>query len=319
MVGMTVVEPLISRYRPEKWDEVIGNEDCVTSLRKVLAENSSHAFLFTGPSGVGKTTLARLAAKQLGTVPDNLIEVDAATHNGIDEMRELTETLKYRPLGNSNIKSLVIDEAHAITRQAWQSLLKIVEEPPSWAYWFFCTTDITRVPETIRTRCSVYNLKSLNLRQLLTLLEWILMCEQRKLDETILDLCVKEARGSPRRAIAYLGQVINCQSREEAASAIGQLPEEADLPVALARALVKGTKWAEVQSILSDLKDDNPEGIRKIVLDYITKVILDSKDANLVRDYLPILDEFAQPINYSDGIAPIVLASARCVFRPARV
>lgn len=313
------IEPFIYRYRPDKWDEVIGNEDSVTSLRKVLAEDSSHAFLFTGPSGVGKTTVARLAAKELGTTADNLIEVDAATHNGVEEMRDLAETLKYRPLGASNIKSIIVDECQGVTRQAWQSLLKIVEEPPSWAYWFFCTTDITRVPETIRTRCSVYSLKSLNLRQLLLLLEWVLVCEKRKLDETILDLCVKEARGSPRRALAYLGQVINCQTREEAASAIGQLPEEAELPITLARALVKGAKWADVQGILTNLKDENPEGIRKIVLDYITKVILDNKDANQLREYLPILDEFSQPINYSDGIAPIVLASARCVLRPARI
>ena len=309
----------ITLYRPDRWDEVIGNEDCVRSLRQVLAENSSHAFLFTGPSGIGKTTLARLAAKELGTTSDNLIEVDAATYNGIDEMRELTETLKYRPLGTSSIKSIIIDEAHAVTRQAWQSLLKTVEEPPSWAYWFFCTTDAARVPDTIKTRCSNYSLKPLNLRELLVLLEWVLACEKRQLDAGILDLCVKEAQGSPRRALTYLGQTINCQSREEAASAIGQLPDDADAPIELARALVKGAKWPEIQKILGNLRDENPEGIRKIVLGYVTTILLDNKDETLLNRYLPILDEFAQQINYADGISPIVLASARCVLNARRI
>jgi len=312
------IEPFITAYRPNKWDEVIGNDNCVVSLRKVLAENSSHAFLFTGPSGVGKTTVARLAAKELGTTDDNLVEVDAATHNGIDEMRELTETLKYRPLSGS-IKSIIVDECHAVTRQAWQSLLKMVEEPPSWAYWFFCTTDGTRVPDTIQTRCSVYSLKLLNIRELQLLLEWVLACENRKLDPSIIDLCSKEARGSPRRALAYLGQVINCQSREEAAAAIGRLPEEAEAPIALARALVKGAKWPEIQSILVDLRNENSESIRKIVLGYITTVLLDNKDETLLSKYLPILDEFSQTINYSDGISPIVLASARCVVNARRI
>lgn len=314
-----MIEPFTSRYRPAKWDEVIGNEDAVKSLRQVLSDNSSHAFLFTGASGIGKTTLARLAARQLGTIDDNLVEVDAATHNGVEEMRELTSALQYRPLSTSNVKSLIIDEAHAISRQAWQSLLKIVEEPPSWVYWFFCTTDISRVPDTIQTRCSVYNLKPLNIRQLQILLDWVLTCEKRKIDPSIIDLCVKQAFGSPRRALAYLGQTINCQSREEAAAAIGRMPEEAEQPVALARALVQGFKWADVQAILQDLRNENPENIRKIVLDYITKVILDSKDEERTREYLPLLDEFSQQINYADGIAPIVLACARCVLNARRI
>src|SRR3954470_21303415 len=124
--------PLTTKYRPDKWDEVIGNEDSVTSLRKVLAEDSSHAFLFTGPSGVGKTTVARLAAKELGTTADNLIEVDAATHNGVEEMRDLAETLKYRPLGASNIKSIIVDECfhpnhELLTRYGWKHVNEVSE------------------------------------------------------------------------------------------------------------------------------------------------------------------------------------------------
>lgn len=313
-----MTEPFITRYRPALWGEVIGNEETVRSLRKVLAEDSSHAFLFTGISGTGKTTVARLAAKEVGTADENIIEVDAATHNGIDEMRELTEQLKYRPLSGT-IKSLIIDEAHAISRQAWQSLLKIVEEPPSWVYWFFCTTDINRVPETIQTRCSIYTLKTLNLRELQQLLNWVLACEERKLDPGIIDMCTKEALGSPRRALTYLGQTINCTSREEAAASIGRIPDEADKPVALARALTTGGKWPQIQEILKDLRNENAESIRKIVLDYVTTIILTINDTEHMSVYLPILDEFSQPINYSDGIAPIVLACARLTLGAQRI
>jgi DNA polymerase III subunit gamma/tau len=309
-----MTEPFIIRYRPTKWDEVIGNEETVRSLRKVLDENSSHAFLFTGPSGTGKTTLARLAAKEVGTTDANIVEIDAATYNGIDEMRGITEQLIYRPLGVSNIKSVIMDECHALTRQAWQSLLKMVEEPPTGVYWFFCTTDVTRVPETIQTRCSVYTLYNLNLRQLTVLLTWVLNCEDRKLDPSIIDLCVKEALGSPRRALSHLGQTINCTSREEAYASLGRISDEADQPVALARALVNGAKWPVIQAILIDLRDENPEKIRKVVLSYVTKVILDNKDESTLWSYLPLLDEFSQPINYSDGISPIVLACTRIVF-----
>jgi DNA polymerase-3 subunit gamma/tau len=309
-----MTEPFINKYRPVKWDEVIGNEETVRSLCKVLTEDSSHAFLFTGPSGTGKTTVARLGAKEVGTTDANIIEIDAATYNGIDEMRGITEQLIYRPLGASNIKSVIMDECHALTRQAWQSLLKMVEEPPTGVYWFFCTTDITRVPETIQTRCSVYTLHLLNLRQLTVLLNWVLACESRELDPSIIDLCTKEAQGSPRRALAYLGQTINCTSREEAYASLGHIPDEADQPVALARALVNGAKWPVIQAILIELRNENPESIRKIVLSYVTKVILDNKDESTLWSYLPILDEFSQPINYSDGISPIVLACTRIVF-----
>ena len=100
---------------------------------------------------------------------------------------------------------------------------------------------------------------------------------------------------------------------------IGQLPDDANAPIELARALVKGAKWPEIQKILGNLRDENPEGIRKIVLGYVTTILLDNKDETLLSRYLPILDEFSQQINYADGISPIVLASARCVLNARRI
>ena len=139
-------QDLARKYRPQSWKQVIGQDAAIKSLRATLKAGGKHGFLFTGPSGVGKTTVARILAAAVGCEAHNLLEIDAATHTGIDAMRAVSEGVAYKAFGDSPVKVMIIDEAHSLSKAAWQSLLKVVEEPPEHAYWVFCTTEPGKIP-----------------------------------------------------------------------------------------------------------------------------------------------------------------------------
>ena len=308
-----ILEALHTKYRPTEFEDVVGQDSVVRSLKGVLEKGSSQAFLFTGPSGTGKTTLARIVASKMGCALQDLIEIDAATYTGIDAMREVTAGLVYKPLGAGSIKAIVIDECHALSKQAFQSLLKILEEPPSYVVWLLCTTEPMKVPKAIVTRCVRYDLKPVDPATLAELLVGVV--EEEKLDlgktaDDIIDLCASEAEGSPRQALVNLTLCAAAESYADAQKLLRSGVSSAEA-VELARALVKGTSWKEVQRLLEGLKDVNPESVRHVVRAYVTKVVLGAKSEAQVSQGLAILDAFAVPFNSSDGVTPIVLACGR--------
>lgn len=307
---------LILKYRPTQWNEVIGQQEVVRSLKQVVAKGSSHSFLLTGPSGCGKTTLARIISQSVGcTGNGDVSEIDAATFTGIDDMRSVTIGLRYRPLGKGLVKAIICDEAHALSRQAWQSLLKSVEEPPPWAYWFFCTTDIGRIPDTIKTRCSTYQLKPVSINALSELLIKIADKEQFQVSDDVIDVCVKEAQGSPRQAISNLAACADIVDRIEAARLLKSALTGQGEAIDLARLLVRGATWTQLLPILNKIKDQSAESIRQVVRAYVTTALLDNKDENSVVSGMAILEQFSQPfVNTNDGISPILLAIGRIVF-----
>jgi DNA polymerase III gamma/tau subunit len=307
---------LILKYRPNKWDEVIGQKEVVRSLKQIVEKKSSHAFLLTGPSGTGKTTLSRIIAQSVGcTGNGDISEIDAATFTGIDDMRSITVGLRYRPFGKNSVKAIIVDEAHALSRQAWQSLLKSVEEPPSWAYWFFCTTDIGRIPDTIKTRCSTYQLKPVSINDLSELLVGIAETEQFKVSDDVIDVCVKEAQGSPRQAISNLATCADVVDRIEGARLLKSALTGQGEAIDLARMLVKGANWTQLLPILNKIKDQNAESIRQVVRAYVTTALLENKNDESVVSGMVILEHFSTPfINTNDGVSPILLAVGRIIF-----
>jgi DNA polymerase III subunit gamma/tau len=305
-------DSLLTRYRPASFDEVLGQDAVVASLRSAIEKKRGRAFLFTGPSGTGKTTLARIAAAALGCKLDDLTEVDAATQTGIDDMRAVASGLLYRPLGEGAVKAIIVDEVHALSKAAMTSLLKIMEDPPAWAYWFLCTTEALKVPETIKTRCLKYDLKPVGRADLRALLDFIDEQEKTKVEGSILDLCVHEANGSPRQAIANLGVCSTCTTRAEAADLL-RSAAASTTAVELARVLVRGAGWNEVQKLLADLGDVSPESVRHVVRGYVTKVVLSAKSEKAAGKGIEILDAFSEPFHSSDGITPVLVACGRCL------
>ncbi|HVV14911.1 MAG TPA: DNA polymerase III subunit gamma/tau [Candidatus Paceibacterota bacterium] len=150
---------LYRKYRPSGFAEVRGQEEVVSVLEAAIKKNEiAHAYLFSGGRGTGKTSMARILARAVGTSEQDIYEMDAASNRGIDEIRELREGVSTMPF-DSKYKFYIIDEAHALTKDAWGAFLKTLEEPPAHAIFVLATTELDRVPETIQSRCQVFRFK----------------------------------------------------------------------------------------------------------------------------------------------------------------
>lgn len=150
---------LYRAYRPQSFKEVRGQEHVVSVLESAVKSGKvAHAYLFAGGRGTGKTSMARILANTLKTDPQDIYEMDAASNRGIEEIRELREGVSTLPFASA-YKFYIIDEAHALTKDAWGAFLKTLEEPPAHAVFVLATTELDRVPETIVSRCQVYNFK----------------------------------------------------------------------------------------------------------------------------------------------------------------
>lgn len=305
---------LTKTYRPETFDDMIGHEKIIGALKNAIKKDSARAFLFIGPSGVGKTTLARICANEVGVKPQDLTEIDAATYTGIDDMRGVASSLMYRPIGDGSKKAVIVDEVQALTKQAWQSLLKVLEEPPEWGYWFLCTTDGGRIAPTIRTRCLTLDLKPVPAKEITGFLKFIAGKEDMVASADVASICAKEANGSPRQAIANLSLCAMCKTADEALELLRDADSTPDA-FELAQALSKNAPWPQVQAILVRLKDAeiNPESIRHKVRDYMTKVVLNAKKEASAGRGIEILDAFSTPCHPNDGISPIVIACGKAV------
>lgn len=308
-------ETLYTKYRPEKFEDVIGQDIIVRSLINVLKSRKNQTFLLHGPSGTGKTTLARIAATFIGTAVRDIVEVDAATFTSIDDMRKITETLRYKPTSGKKSTTIIIDECHRLSSAAWSSLLKSLEEPPSWVFWFLCTTELGKVPANIKTRCTTYSLKEVATSEIGNLLAEVASKEKFTCDQSVIELCARQAQGSPRTGLVVLGACAAAKNKAEALELL-QSAEESSEAVDLAKMLMMGRGWDDVHEILASLreKDMNPESVRHVVRSYITGVILGSKKQPK-ESLFAVLEAFSQPFNSSDGFSPLVLACGSLVLK----
>jgi len=222
---------LARKYRPQKFSEVVGQSAVVKTIVNALRRNKlSHALLFAGIKGTGKTTLARIVAKALNCQNINpeeyepcnqcqscveimkgihvdVLEIDAASNRGIDQIREIIDALKYAP-AKGKAKVYIIDEAHMLTKEASNALLKSLEEPPSHVYFILATTEPNRLPPTIISRCQRYEFRRLDFKLIFNHLQRICQLENYQIDQPALELIAREAQGSLRDALSLLDQAM---------------------------------------------------------------------------------------------------------------
>lgn len=205
---------LYRKYRPKDFSEVVGQEHVVGAVKNALARGEvAHAYLFSGPRGVGKTTIARLIARALGCGDMNIVEIDAASNRGIDEIRELREGVRFLP-SEGKYKCYIIDEVHMLTKEAFNALLKTLEEPPAHAVFVLATTELEKVPPTIVSRTQRYDFRRPNVQQIGARLIRIAKEEGVTLEKDAAHLVALAGEGSMRDAESILGQVMAVAQKE---------------------------------------------------------------------------------------------------------
>ena len=204
-------ESLAIKYRPKTWDDVTEQNSTKIILQNQLNTNSvKNAYLFCGPAGCGKTTCARIFANEINKGQGNPIELDAASNNGVDDVRNIIQQAKMQSL-DSEYKIFIIDECHALSNSAWQAMLKIIEEPPAKSIFIFCTTDPHKIPKTIISRVQRYEFQRISHNGIVNRLNHILCKEQLNVvsSQESIEYIAKLADGGMRDAITLLDKCLS--------------------------------------------------------------------------------------------------------------
>lgn len=310
----TKPEPLHVLYRPRNYKEVVGQDAACKVIDRMIAGQKSQAYLLTGPSGAGKTTLARIAARQWGCTDAGIAEIDAATNSGVDHVRSILDLTRYMAFGGEGKRAIIIDEAHGLSRQSWDALLKSVEEPPPHVVWFILTTNPTKVPQTIKTRCTPITLKAVDDKSLGYLCDDVCDEEGIKIDNDVFDVIIREAMGSARQMLVNLELCRDAKGRKEAEQLLIKATAS-DAVLDLCRFLMRPQgSWGKVMGIINRIESDSHEGTRIQVCNYFGAVAKNAKNDKEAIHALSVIGEFVTPYNQAEGIAPLLMSVGRVLF-----
>lgn len=282
-------------YRCKSFDDILGNQETIKLLKSYSELNESerpHSYLLYGSHGCGKTTLARILANQYNC---EIVELNNSNNRGIDTIRDVI----YRGAETGNLlsknknKAFILDESHQLPSLSQDALLKILEEPPLHVYFFLCTTEPNRLKGTIHSRCTQIKVEKIKTRSLYPYLISISKKEGNEISKKVARKICDITEGHVRDALNILQKVVQFddeQKQLEVASEI--ISKEAEI-IDLCRLLLKNTFFSqEIKKLLIKLKNQNPESIRQIIINYMVKVLLDGGDENKAAI---IIDNLREP------------------------
>lgn len=273
-------EVLYRKYRPSNFAEVVGQDHVVSVLEKSIKNKKiAHAYLFSGSRGIGKTSIARILAKELGTHADDISEIDAASNRGIDDVRALRDGVSTLPF-HSKYKVYIIDEVHMLTKEAFNALLKTLEEPPAHVIFMLATTEIEKLPDTIISRCEVYRFKKPTVETLSKQVLNVTKQEGFTISKTSAELVALMGDGSFRDTLGALQKVIGMSKDkklddEEVRAALGAPSKE------LIHALVDALSSKDVDTALGAVQ--KVKELNLSMTTYIELVLRTLRFALLVR------------------------------------
>jgi DNA polymerase-3 subunit gamma/tau len=307
-------EPLITKYRPIAFSEVLGHDEMMAKLQRRLESGGPpHAFLLTGPSGIGKTTVARIISNHIGA---ELLEIDAGSSGSIDMIRELIENGQHLPLSDVKYKMFIIDECHGLSAPAKQALLKIMEEPPDHLFLALCTTEAHRIPETWKTRCFPIALKPVERKYIEELLQTICDCEKWVVSNDIMALLVEEATGQPRKAITLLERCYEARDRTEAKRIISILDSDSDTLGEIASLLIQGrASWEQLRPLFNKLEEaESYEGLLIPLTRRLIGAFLRETGPNKAKHLAEMIDAINFPTQTFDPKAQFYAAMKRVIW-----
>ena len=315
-------QALYRKYRSKSLDEIVGQEHITTSLKHALKDhNISHAYLLTGPKGVGKTSVARILAYAVNDVPYSdeadqildIIEIDAASHRGIDEMQDLREKANFTP-NILKYKIYIIDEVHMLSKDSFGALLKILEEPPAHVIFILATTELNKVPETIISRTQRFSFRPVPKDRVIEHLKYIAEAEKISIDDEAIDLIATHGKGSFRDSISLLDQIRNQSGKitaDDVLDTIGLAPSQ--VIESIKKAVLSSDKL-KLLRILSDVENNGYDAsvIASQLADNIRTDILEDHDLLSTKQALSLLSGLLEvPRSLNTGVAlELVLLSS---------
>ena len=300
---------LYRKYRPAKFDEVIGNEMAIKTIRQEL-KHGSHVFLMIGSAGTGKTTIARIMATYLKAGAMSIHEINSAQNRGIDSAREIMEQMRFNPSDGESIV-YILDEFHQQTRPAQEAFLKPLEDTPSHVYFFICTTNPEKLIAPLKSRCSLIVMKPLTDEEMEHLIIRTAEAEKIEISENVIGRIIQNSNGGSRKALKLLGKVLYLENDKERLKALKDVSNEDEQKetIDFCRAIYRqDTKWETIAGLLQKMDLTEPESIRYAVLGYGNSILMKCMNSHALK----VMEAFSSD-TYTTGKFGITIMAADAI------